>query len=179
MIRRPPRSTLFPYTTLFRSRVARVLRVDRVPPGATHADGAGQSRDVGGDHDPVPPPAHFDRDRVLRGVHGVGGVELPRVPHWGEPGPRARVRRRDRGARLLPAPPEALPRPMTLATLLLHGDDAKLELLYFVASVLLALTPLAIFGTIGVLVVRKIGKARRPDKAAEQGAMRHAELPPA
>src|SRR3712207_7437435 len=25
MIRRPPRSTLFPYTTLFRSRVARVL----------------------------------------------------------------------------------------------------------------------------------------------------------
>src|SRR3712207_7038897 len=26
MIRRPPRSTLFPYTTLFRSEVARVLR---------------------------------------------------------------------------------------------------------------------------------------------------------
>src|SRR3712207_8194143 len=26
MIRRPPRSTLFPYTTLFRSRVPRVLR---------------------------------------------------------------------------------------------------------------------------------------------------------
>src|SRR2546426_12804222 len=30
MIRRPPRSTLFPYTTLFRSR-ERLLRVDRRP----------------------------------------------------------------------------------------------------------------------------------------------------
>src|SRR5690349_22393358 len=28
MIRRPPRSTLFPYTTLFRSRLARVVRAD-------------------------------------------------------------------------------------------------------------------------------------------------------
>jgi len=65
---------------------------------------------------------------------------------------------------------------MTLATLLLHGDDAKLELLYFVASVLLALTPLAIFGTIGVLVVRKIWKERRDDKAAEQQSMRNAEM---
>src|SRR3712207_8033307 len=30
MIRRPPRSTLFPYTTLFRSTVARPLVVERV-----------------------------------------------------------------------------------------------------------------------------------------------------
>src|SRR3989442_4469399 len=30
MIRRPPRSTLFPYTTLFRSRIARELRAHRV-----------------------------------------------------------------------------------------------------------------------------------------------------
>src|SRR2546422_7229041 len=29
MIRRPPRSTLFPYTTLFRSPSARMARVDR------------------------------------------------------------------------------------------------------------------------------------------------------
>ena len=65
---------------------------------------------------------------------------------------------------------------MTLATLLLHGDDAKLELLYFVASVLLAVTPLAIFGTIGVLVVRKIWKERRDDKASEQRSMRNAEM---
>src|SRR2546426_11183887 len=34
MIRRPPRSTLFPYTTLFRSRPAlRALALDRSPPG--------------------------------------------------------------------------------------------------------------------------------------------------
>src|SRR2546421_2745918 len=31
MIRRPPRSTLFPYTTLFRSREAPLVLVDRVP----------------------------------------------------------------------------------------------------------------------------------------------------
>src|SRR6266480_5083515 len=34
MIRRPPRSTLFPYTTLFRSRPrSRTPRRDRAPPG--------------------------------------------------------------------------------------------------------------------------------------------------
>src|SRR2546429_3963811 len=37
MIRRPPRSTLFPYTTLFRSRNDRAL-IDDVGPGA-HAQG--------------------------------------------------------------------------------------------------------------------------------------------
>src|SRR2546422_2335466 len=31
MIRRPPRSTLFPYTTLFRSRVRRVLLREQAP----------------------------------------------------------------------------------------------------------------------------------------------------
>src|SRR3712207_8875638 len=36
MIRRPPRSTLFPYTTLFRSSVRHVLRELRwAPPGQT------------------------------------------------------------------------------------------------------------------------------------------------
>src|SRR6266540_4384233 len=32
MIRRPPRSTLFPYTTLFRSELAALLRVPALPP---------------------------------------------------------------------------------------------------------------------------------------------------
>src|SRR5690242_21929611 len=41
MIRRPPRSTLFPYTTLFRSPV-RVWLVDRM--GANQARHRGQSR---------------------------------------------------------------------------------------------------------------------------------------
>src|SRR5688572_32185455 len=40
MIRRPPRSTLFPYTTLFRSRGAAVLA-----PGADLRDGARWERD--------------------------------------------------------------------------------------------------------------------------------------
>src|SRR5256885_6664959 len=33
MIRRPPRSTLFPYTTLFRSRLAEASRDEREHPG--------------------------------------------------------------------------------------------------------------------------------------------------
>src|SRR5256885_3613171 len=32
MIRRPPRSTLFPYTTLFRSRILRAVRPGALPP---------------------------------------------------------------------------------------------------------------------------------------------------
>src|SRR5688572_31075037 len=39
MIRRPPRSTLFPYTTLFRSEVL-----------AEAGEGLGQATDVGGHH---------------------------------------------------------------------------------------------------------------------------------
>ena len=51
---------------------------------------------------------------------------------------------------------------MILAALLLvHGDDPGMELLYFWAAVLLALTPVLIFGTIGGLVLRKIWKERR------------------
>src|SRR5258708_15798278 len=56
MIRRPPRSTLFPYTTLFRSRPGA-----RVGPGA-----AGDAAAAGGE-----PPCH---DRVAEGVdRGPGG----------------------------------------------------------------------------------------------------------
>jgi len=52
---------------------------------------------------------------------------------------------------------------MMLSTLLalVHGDDPAMELAYFWAAVLLALTPVIIFGTIGVWVVRKIWKERR------------------
>src|SRR3712207_7835835 len=44
MIRRPPRSTLFPYTTLFRSRIAAFLR-SITEPGAL-ADTAGYSPEI-------------------------------------------------------------------------------------------------------------------------------------
>src|SRR3712207_8495196 len=59
MIRRPPRSTLFPYTTLFRSR-------DEHPPNAGGEDG----RAVRGDHAQVggePDPAGRRRRRRQRG----------------------------------------------------------------------------------------------------------------
>src|SRR3712207_8332186 len=45
MIRRPPRSTLFPYTTLFRSRSSegRIGEGQRIASGATHAPVAPRS----------------------------------------------------------------------------------------------------------------------------------------
>src|SRR2546426_5460852 len=49
MIRRPPRSTLFPYTTLFRSRIARAAQV--VAPAADAVNPLGEIDDleVGGE----------------------------------------------------------------------------------------------------------------------------------
>jgi hypothetical protein len=52
---------------------------------------------------------------------------------------------------------------------LLHGDDPKMDLLYFWAAVLLALTPVIIFGGLGVWVARKIWKERRETRNAEVG----------
>ena len=65
---------------------------------------------------------------------------------------------------------------MILPTLLalLHGDGPAMELAYFWAAVLLALTPVIIFGTIGGLVLRRIWKERRAANA-ERG-MGNAEL---
>src|SRR3712207_7881048 len=58
MIRRPPRSTLFPYTTLFRSRV-------RGDGGAALA-GGDRRRGVL-EHDRLPVPAHPQRVGLARG----------------------------------------------------------------------------------------------------------------
>src|SRR3712207_7829715 len=46
MIRRPPRSTLFPYTTLFRSEraICRIGRAAARLPGGTAEEGAGEVR---------------------------------------------------------------------------------------------------------------------------------------
>ena len=51
---------------------------------------------------------------------------------------------------------------MTLPALLviLHGDDPRMDLLYFWAAVLLALTPVLIFGGIGVWLARKMWRER-------------------
>src|SRR5207249_11508401 len=58
--------------------------------------------------------------------------------------------------------PISFPRPMILPTLLAlaHGDDTGIQLLYFWAAVLLALTPLLIFGTIGVWVAAPRPRSR-------------------
>src|SRR5256885_5275269 len=45
MIRRPPRSTLFPYTTLFRSRAARIIRRPTTPSSFSRAPSAEFHRD--------------------------------------------------------------------------------------------------------------------------------------
>src|SRR3712207_7840967 len=70
MIRRPPRSTLFPYTTLFRSQRHRgqgqhvVLRSDRVRRCAEPADGgANPPADVPPRRRPRPTLRHGWRDR--------------------------------------------------------------------------------------------------------------------
>src|SRR3712207_8651823 len=39
MIRRPPRSTLFPYTTLFRSQLSRIVVVRRITQGLAEHEG--------------------------------------------------------------------------------------------------------------------------------------------
>src|SRR5690348_17880742 len=46
MIRRPPRSTLFPYTTLFRSRPARPTACRNTGDGAAQGDQRGLSRNL-------------------------------------------------------------------------------------------------------------------------------------
>src|SRR3712207_6963421 len=60
MIRRPPRSTLFPYTTLFRSHQLRVRRDGR-PAGADAAVDVADARDA----------RHRDVHRVARAVLDV------------------------------------------------------------------------------------------------------------
>src|SRR3712207_7200828 len=58
MIRRPPRSTLFPYTTLFRSRDGEVVRIGEAADVVAddRAGGIGGGRHLG------PPRVHRDRE---------------------------------------------------------------------------------------------------------------------
>src|SRR3712207_8602060 len=62
MIRRPPRSTLFPYTTLFRS-IVRGARAEACPRGAVPLDAADGPHPQGRG---VQAPAHADRDHARR-----------------------------------------------------------------------------------------------------------------
>src|SRR2546430_17625875 len=81
MIRRPPRSTLFPYTTLFRS-----VRTDRHPP----VDGwaaVGSDRARRGRREPLPRPCdhpwHEDAERRARGaLVAAARGDPPAVHRW-------------------------------------------------------------------------------------------------
>src|SRR3712207_7227831 len=59
MIRRPPRSTLFPYTTLFRSAAGTILDDDALAPFLRHDLGCEPGADVG----PCSWPERHDQDR--------------------------------------------------------------------------------------------------------------------
>src|SRR3712207_8482389 len=63
MIRRPPRSTLFPYTTLFRSSIHGVFALGHVPERTSAADvGLSRAADRNGTHD----ARHVSRARLDR-----------------------------------------------------------------------------------------------------------------
>src|SRR2546429_8421114 len=85
MIRRPPRSTLFPYTTLFRSRVD--TEVDR----RLDAQGGGPSRLRGRIAIANAQLAYAWFRELLQGRQwrslAAGGGEAPRLP-GGRPGPQ-------------------------------------------------------------------------------------------
>src|SRR3712207_7654128 len=81
MIRRPPRSTLFPYTTLFRSAQPRgqgaaprdvAARRARAADGGRPADGRGGLRRPGGPHD-------GDRGAAARGRGAAGDRKSTRL----------------------------------------------------------------------------------------------------
>src|SRR3989442_14661803 len=91
MIRRPPRSTLFPYTTLFRSAL--------LGPCPTEVRGGGAA--LSG---PVPGGARADRPALRRRARGAvaargrgrrDGGRPPRAPGSAPPGALAGDRRRD------------------------------------------------------------------------------------
>src|SRR6266487_4216133 len=93
MIRRPPRSTLFPYTTLFRSLLLRHERPDPDHLRLLAGRRGGQvHRPVPGEEDPEGQPVRDDRPRRRGPADGAGGQGGP-----GDPArPRGRHLRRAR-----------------------------------------------------------------------------------
>src|SRR3712207_9211073 len=78
MIRRPPRSTLFPYTTLFRSPAA--VQLAAVGVAGAAGDRHGRDLDVPGDQQPLLPrrpaehPERADRGGAARRGEPLAGV---------------------------------------------------------------------------------------------------------
>src|SRR2546422_2427516 len=81
MIRRPPRSTLFPYTTLFRSAEAHAGRRDgelRLHSGAAEGDGAGRIGGVADERD----AARHDARGCWGELHAKGAGLPRRKDEW-------------------------------------------------------------------------------------------------
>src|SRR3712207_4317321 len=125
MIRRPPRSTLFPYTTLFRSRRDVVLGV----PGAEEHQGDGGDLARATLHKPIyalgdrgPRELHeatFDRQsRVPRPDQSHELVELPRTPRIAAPMANYQERR-------MHSPPVGYYRQITSQVPPLRGTEAR------------------------------------------------------
>src|SRR2546422_401393 len=99
MIRRPPRSTLFPYTTLFRSELAARLAhgAARLLVGDPGGRPVGGRHDVGvGDH----PSARADEPAGARFTEGRGANDLLSAPATGHEDFRADLRDNERNGRL-------------------------------------------------------------------------------
>ena len=60
---------------------------------------------------------------------------------------------------------------MLSALLLIHGDDVRMENVYFWSAVLIALTPILVFGGVGVWLFRKYWRERHTNETpnAEAG----------
>src|SRR2546422_1542394 len=113
MIRRPPRSTLFPYTTLFRSAVEVTAReVDAPRDGARPLEEDGE-RSRGEEEPGLPAPEHHGGAEQDRRGHGRtrppplrpasrGRTWSPRPPPRGVPPPTPKTRRRAARARRRP-----------------------------------------------------------------------------
>ncbi|MBI1966778.1 MAG: hypothetical protein HYS40_02205 [Gemmatimonadetes bacterium] len=56
---------------------------------------------------------------------------------------------------------------MLASMLLLHGDNGRLDLIYFWSAVLIAALPVAVFTTIAVLATRGYFRRRVPDGGGE------------
>src|SRR5256885_8761236 len=76
MIRRPPRSTLFPYTTLFRSRIAR--DEERLPEAVGHPGGQGAG-DEEAEHHVLGHTGHVHVEVVTDGGQAAGDRKSTRL----------------------------------------------------------------------------------------------------
>ena len=59
---------------------------------------------------------------------------------------------------------------ITAALLALHGTDGRMELAYFWSAILIVLTPVAVFVTIAVLLIRGYRRRRVADGGGEPKA---------